>query len=83
MLFLRDGISLTNHISSFLRLNRVEPVLENLEYDIEEWGDPAASESSGSENESTRRENTPVPFCLWQRDEIKVLSEPPRPGQEE
>jgi hypothetical protein len=49
----------------------VEPVVQDLEYEGEEWDDVALSESSGSDSGSV------VHNCIMrQRDEIKVLSEP-------
>jgi len=72
----REGISLGNHISLFLRLDRVEPVVEDLEYEGEEWDDVALSESSGSDSGSVVLEGNPHNCIMRQRDEIKVLSEP-------
>jgi hypothetical protein len=73
LLYFRDGISLGNHISSFLRLDRVEPVVQDLEYEVEEWGDVV---SSGSESGYVVQDSTPTHSVIRQRDEIKVLSEP-------
>jgi len=60
----------------FLRLDRVEPVVEDLEYEGEEWDDVALSESSGSDSGSVVLEGNPHNCIMRQRDEIKVLSEP-------
>lgn len=76
VLCFRDGISLGNHISSFLRLDRVEPVVQDLDCEVEEWGDVAPS---GSESGYVVRESTPTHSVIRQRDEIKVLSEPTPP----
>lgn len=55
----------------FLRLDRVEPVVQDLKYEREEWDDVASSESSGSDSGSVVLEGN-----MRRRDEIKVLSEP-------
>jgi len=68
-------MSLGNHISLFLRLERVEPVVEDLGYE-EEWDDVALSESSGSDSGSFVLEGNPHNCIVRRRDEIKVLSEP-------
>lgn len=72
----REGISLGNHISLFLRLERVEPVVEDLGYEEEEWDDVALSESSGSDSVSVVLEGNHHNCIMRRRDEIKVLSEP-------
>ncbi|XP_069688039.1 cytochrome b-245 chaperone 1-like isoform X2 [Periplaneta americana] len=75
----REGMSLSHHISSFLRLDRVEPVIENLEYVGDDWADVDSSETIETEINSVLHEGTPVHSILRQRDEIKVLSEPTPP----
>jgi hypothetical protein len=49
----------------------VEPVVQDLKYEREEWDDVASSESSGSDSGSVVLEGN-----MRRRDEIKVLSEP-------
>jgi hypothetical protein len=54
----------------------MEPVVQDLECEEEEWGDAAPS---GSESSYVVHESTPANSVIRQRDEIKVLSEPTPP----
>jgi len=54
----------------------VEPVVEDLGYEEEEWDDVTLSESSGSDSGSVVLEGNPHNCIARRRDEIKVLSEP-------
>jgi len=57
--------------------------VEDVEYEGEEWGDVIPSESSGSENGAVVQDSSPAPSIVRQRDEIKVLSEPTPPQNDQ